>query len=87
MDWHAEGVGMEYVQISIPYLHIPIYIILPTIFMLKSKISRLLIGLDVSELTPGPDPRRVSVASLVSMIAKRIHSTYFNLKPLDLLFF
>lgn len=50
MDWHAEGVGMEYVQISIAYLHIPIYIILPTIFMLKSKISRLLIGLDVSEM-------------------------------------
>lgn len=77
MDWHAEGVGMEYVQISIPYLHIPIYIILPTIFMLKSKISRLLIGLDVSELTPGPDPRRVK-----SRHVARIYDSQEN--PLNL---
>lgn len=65
MDWHAEGVGMEYVQISIACLHIPICIILP-IFTLKSKINRLLISLDVSKVTPGrPDPRRVKVTSPV----------------------
>lgn len=72
-------------KFPIACLHIPIYIILPTIFMLKSKISPLLIGLDVSKMTPGPDPRHVK--SRRPYLSKIIHSTYVNLKPLDLLFF
>lgn len=76
--------GMEYIQISIACLHIPIYIILPTIVMLKSEISRLLIGLDVSEMTPGPNPRRVKVATPISTQKNPLN---FDLQPLDLLFF
>lgn len=40
--WHPEGVGMEYIQISIACLHIPTYLYYST-HNISTKISRLLI--------------------------------------------